>query len=125
MVESEAPTPTTKNDYFKYMQCVNTYKAEKFTACNPSTTIDTDAICSNGVMTAVAWKDAASIVVVPNEKFKKFEASQPMLKGHKDVITDMGWSPYQPALFASGSKDATVQLWMMDDLEFGAENMTK
>lgn len=108
MVESESPSPQTKNDYFKYMACVNTYKDKKFTACNPSTTIDTDAICSNGAMTAIAWKDAASIVCVPNEGFKKFEANQQMLKGHKDVITDMGWSPYQPALLASGSKDNSV-----------------
>jgi WD40 repeat protein len=48
-----------------------------------------------------------------------------MLKGHKDVITDMGWSPYQPALLASSSKDTTVKLWMMDDINFGVENMTK
>jgi WD40 repeat protein len=107
------------------MQEKNLYDTQKFTMVNPSTTIATDAICSNGVQTAVAWKDPASIVVVPNDCNKKFEASQQMLKGHKDVITDMGWSPYQPALLASSSKDTTVKLWMMEDINFGVENMTK
>lgn len=45
-----------------------------------------------------------------------------MLKGHKDIITDMGWAPYNVNMLASSSKDATVQLWNMDDEEFGTNH---
>lgn len=57
------------------MGCVNTYKDKHFTYVNPSTTIETDGICSNGFMTCAAWKDPATIVCVPNDGFKKFEAN--------------------------------------------------
>jgi hypothetical protein len=74
-VSSSGDGDQLKLDHFKYMSCKNSYGDKGFnTKVTPAITMENDAICSNGFMTATAWKDPSTIVCLKNENFKKFEA---------------------------------------------------
>ena len=79
---------------FKFLGCAPTWSQKKFQCADPSISQEQDAIASNGVFTAVPWKSNASIAVFSAYDFKRFDASIPLVKGHKGAITDVAFSPF-------------------------------
>lgn len=50
---------------FKYLEGVNAFGSKKFESVDPSILQEQDAICSNGIFTALAYKSTSTVAVFP------------------------------------------------------------
>lgn len=83
------------------------------TGADIAVSCDTDAIASNGVYTAFPWKFSGTIAAITYGDYKKFDQTQPLIRGHKGIVTDLAFSPFADNLLASGSADNTIKLWQL------------
>jgi coronin-1B/1C/6 len=49
--------------------------------------------------------------VFPIEKPGEIVASEPVVKGHTDMITDLAFNPFHEPIMASASKDKAIHIW--------------
>lgn len=67
---------------FKYLEGINYFGSKKFESVDASIAQEQDAICSNGVFTALAYKMTSSVAVFPAYEFKRFDNTIFLIKGH-------------------------------------------
>lgn len=100
---------------FKFLEGVNTFGQDKFDSTQPSISQEQDAICSNGIFTAMPWKRAATTAVFPAYGFCRFDNNIKLLMGHKGNVTDCAFSPFNNNLLATSSEDGSAKLWLIPD----------
>ena len=66
---------------------------------------------------AVPWKSVGdcSMYVGLLNKYEKIGVKPKLIKAHKSQITSFQFAPFNDNLLLTGSKDATVKLWKIDD----------
>ena len=83
----------------------------------PDLSLEGAPIAANGKFVAIPWKSQLSggaVVVVPDMgQFKKFTYDDPLITGHKGVVTDLSFSPFLDNVLATASADATVKIWVI------------
>lgn len=58
---------------------------------------------------AFNWEHAgSSLAVLPIDDCGRKSKNMPLLHGHTDTVTDMGFSPFHDGLLATGSQDCLV-----------------
>jgi coronin-1B/1C/6 len=55
------------------------------------------------------------MAVVKAYEYKRFEADQPLIRGHAGPIMDWDFSPFNDSLLATSSEDGTCKLWVIPD----------
>jgi WD40 repeat protein len=73
---------------------------------------DNDGIASNGIFTAVPWKGNSTFALFANNDYKKFDQTQPLVKGHKGNISDVQFYPFSNQILASSSADTFIKIWV-------------
>jgi len=64
------------------------------------------------------------LLVWPHDKMGKFSRTDVHLgHGHSDAIMDTDFSPFNPNLLVSGSRDGTVKIWQVPDEGTSKENI--
>ena len=56
-----------------------------------------------------------NFLVFRTDEYGRFELKHPKVCGHKAVVTDIKWSPFDDNIIASCSEDATVKTWLIPD----------
>jgi coronin-1B/1C/6 len=64
---------TTEKNRFKFLGGESTWTQKRFDSVAPSIAQEQDAICSNGLYTALAWSATATVAVFPAYDFKRFD----------------------------------------------------
>jgi len=90
---------------------MNYFGLKKFESVDASISQEQDAICSNGLLTALAYKATATVAVFPAYGFKRFDNNIFLIKGHQGNVTDCDFSPFNDTLLATASEDTLVKLW--------------
>lgn len=86
-----------------------------FDSLVPKTTSHSDGniIDTSAEFFAVNWHTSGggAIGVFKNREFMRVQNTCPLIRGHKGIVTDLKFSPFNPYLLASSSEDGTVKLW--------------
>lgn len=106
---------TSEKNRFKFLGGESTWSQKKFESVTPSIAQEQDAICSNGVFTALAWSATATVAVFPAYDFKRFDKNVHLIKGHNGNITDCAFSPFMENLLATTAEDGTAKLWVIPE----------
>jgi len=74
---------------------------------------DTDLAAANGKYVAVIYEaqGGGSFAVLPWSVGGKVDPKLPLISGHKSVVLDIDWNPFNDDLIASASEDCTVKIW--------------
>ena len=97
----------------KYKSIIGEEKSNKFTNINlVSEVTEGKLIACNGSFIAASWNSTPGAVAILNTHFpSNVKFNCPVLKGHKNSVFDLEFSPLKDTLLATGSDDATVKLW--------------
>ena len=97
----------------KYKSIMGEEKADKFTNINfVSEVSEGKLIACNGSFIAASWNSTAGSVAILNTHFpSNIKFNCPVLKGHKNSVFDIEFSPFKDTLLATASDDGTVKLW--------------
>ena len=97
----------------KYKSIIGEEKVNKFTNINlVSEVTEGKLIACNGSFIAASWNGTVGSVAVFNTHFpSNIKFNCPVLKGHKNSVFDLEFSPLKDTLLATASDDATVKLW--------------
>ena len=97
----------------KYKSIIGEEQKNKFTNINlVSEVSEGKLIACNGSFIAASWNSTAGSVAVFNTNFpSNIKFNCPVLKGHKNSVFDLEFSPLKDTLLATASDDATVKLW--------------
>lgn len=88
------------------------YKKVKFSR----KTSEGNLLAANTHFIAFPWETEGCIAILNAKQFSVCkEVNQPLLRGHKDFIYDLKFSPFYTDLLASTSDDATVRLWRIPE----------
>lgn len=65
---------------------------------------------------AASWEGAFyQISILDKNNPHKVASKLPLIRGHREPITDLHWSPFYSDLLASSSEDGTVKFWKIPD----------
>ncbi len=97
----------------KYKSLIGEEKTNKFTNINlVSEVTEGKLIACNGSFIAASWNSTPGSVAVFNTLFPtNIKFNCPVLKGHRNNVFDLEFSPLKDTLLATASDDATVKLW--------------
>ena len=97
----------------KYKSIIGEEKSNKFTNINlVSEVTEGKLIACNGSFIAASWNSIPGSVAILNTHFpSSIKFNCPLLKGHKNSVFDLEFSPLKDTLLATASDDATVKLW--------------
>ena len=76
------------------------------------------SICdANGKFVALIldYQGGGSFLVFRTDEFGRFELNHPKVSAHKELVTDIKWSPFSDNIIASCSEDATLKIWAIPD----------
>lgn len=69
-------------------------------------------IAASAAFMAFNWEHAgSSLAVLPIDDCGRKSKTMPLLHGHTDTVTDLGFSPFHDGLLATGSQDCLVNLF--------------
>lgn len=67
-------------------------------------------IAASAAFMAFNWEHAgSSLAVLPIDDCGRKSKTMPLLHGHTDTVTDLGFSPFHDGLLATGSQDCLVK----------------
>lgn len=78
---------------------------------------DTNYIHCNRTYFAVCWQaeGGGSFAVVPHDRTGKLGADFPLVAGHKAVVLDVQFNPFNESIVASASEDGTAKIWKIPE----------
>ncbi|XP_014680724.1 PREDICTED: coronin-2B-like isoform X3 [Priapulus caudatus] len=96
--------PAKKNQCYECINITKNAHDSNFCTVNPKfVAVVTE--CAGG----------GSFLVLPIEKTGRQEINVPKVTGHKGVVLDVKWNPFNDNIIASCSEDCTVKLWFIPD----------
>lgn len=73
-------------------------------------------IAASAAFMAFNWEHAgSSLAVLPLDDCGRKSKTMPLLHGHTDTVTDLGFSPFHDGLLATASQDTLVKLWYIPE----------
>lgn len=71
----------------------------------------------NGKFLAVVLESqgGGAFLVVPLSKVGRFDLNIPKVAGHKNLVMDIAWNPFDDNEIASCSEDCTIKIWTIPD----------
>ncbi|KAL8636205.1 MAG: hypothetical protein Q9228_006374 [Teloschistes exilis] len=74
---------------------------------------DTNLVKANPQYLAVNWEASGggAFAVIPLHERGRLPEQLPLFRGHKAVVLDTDWSPFDDSLIASGSDDGKAFIW--------------
>lgn len=76
-------------------------------------------IAASAAFMAFNWEHAgSSLAILPIDDCGRKSKNMPLLHGHTDTVTDMGFSPFHDGLLATGSQDCLVIISIFYKLHF-------
>lgn len=73
-------------------------------------------IAASAAFMAFNWEHAgSSLAVLPIDDCGRKSKNMPLLHGHTDTVTDLGFSPFHDGLLATGSQDCLVKIWYIPE----------
>lgn len=78
---------------------------------------DTNMCSVNGKFVAVVLEaqGGGAFLVAPLDQVGRFDINYPKVCGHKSLVMDIAWNPFNDNEIASCSEDCTVKLWDIPD----------
>lgn len=76
---------------------------------------DSNKVYANASFVACLWEaqGGGSFCVIPSTQYGKLHPSQALFSGHKAAVLDLGFSPFNDSIIASGADDAYVKVWQI------------
>jgi len=97
---------------FKKEECFDDLRVSR-------TAWDTNLVAANPLFFAVIWETGGGggVAVVPwTNNFKgKVDPKLPIITGHKGVVLDIDFHPFNDSLLASVSEDCTAKIWQIPE----------
>lgn len=73
-------------------------------------------IAASAAFMAFNWEHAgSSLAVLPLDDCGRKSKTMPLLHGHTDTVTDLGFSPFHDGLLATASQDCLVKIWYIPE----------
>ncbi|KAL8659782.1 MAG: hypothetical protein Q9202_006957 [Teloschistes flavicans] len=78
---------------------------------------DTNLVKANPQFLAVNWEASGggAFAVIPLHERGRLPEQLPLFRGHKAVVLDTDWSPFDDSLIASGSDDGKAFIWRVPE----------
>ncbi|KAL9577301.1 MAG: hypothetical protein Q9212_006453 [Teloschistes hypoglaucus] len=78
---------------------------------------DTNLVKANPQYLAVNWEASGggAFAVIPLHERGRLPEQLPLFRGHKAVVLDTDWSPFDDSLIASGSDDGKAFIWRVPE----------
>ncbi|KAL8948165.1 MAG: hypothetical protein Q9222_005630 [Ikaeria aurantiellina] len=78
---------------------------------------DTNLVKANPQYLAVNWEASGggAFAVIPLNEKGRLPEQLPLFRGHKAVVLDTDWSPFDDSLIASGSDDGKAFIWRVPE----------
>lgn len=78
---------------------------------------DTNLVKANPQYLAVNWEASGggAFAVIPLSEKGRLPEQLPLFRGHKAVVLDTDWNPFDDSLIASGSDDGKAFIWRVPD----------
>lgn len=84
---------------------------------NMKHTTDGNLVACSPEFLAVNWSTSGggAIGIFQSQSFMRVSGDFPLIRGHKALVTDLKFSPFDSSLLASSSEDGTVKLWSIPE----------